>query len=251
MKTTSTLALTLGLLAVVGPLAAAPSLSRNPNGPRERSGGVAAAVDASLAIQTITQSTSTTVTAAASVSCNGGSPNFFHTDNSYYRGFTLSAFPALTLPQFLVQQVTIGVEQATGASGSQPATLTIWKATANPIGGAANPPGNNSVSTLAVSVPNQNLTLLPMILTTQPVMLVASDVLAVELFTPNGQPTSNTFFVGSNAGGQSAPSYIKAGPCGVNNISDLASIGFPNMHIIMQVLGNNQTPVELQEIGIE
>lgn len=251
MKTTPSLALALGLMTLVGPLVSAQSLSRNPNGPRERSGGVANAVDASLAAQTITQSTSTTITAANSVSCNGGSPNFFHTDNSYYRGFTLSAFPALTLPQFLVQQVTVGIEQATGASGSQPVTLTIWKATANPIGGAANPPGNNSVSTLAVSVPNQNLTQFPMILSTQPVLLVASDILAVELFTPNGQVASNTFFIGSNAGGQSAPGYIKAAPCGVNSITDLAGIGFPNMHVVMSVLGNNQTPVELQEIGIE
>jgi hypothetical protein len=251
MKTTSSLALTLGLVALVGPLVSAQSLSRNPNGPRERSGGVAAAADALLSAQTITQSTSLTVTAANSVSCNGGAPNFFHTDNSYYRGFTLSAFPALTLPQFLVQQVSIGVEQATGASGSQPVTLTVWKATANPIGGAPNPPGNNAVSTLATTVTNQNLTVVPLTLTTQPVLLVASDVLAVELFTPNGQATSNTFFVGSNASGQAGPSYIKAGPCGVNNISDTAGIGFPNMHIVMTVLGNNQTPVELQELGIE
>lgn len=41
-----------------------------------------------------------------------------------------------------------------------------------------------------------------------------------------------------------------AGACAVPTISDLAAIGFPGMHIVMQVLGNDQTPVELQTFGV-
>jgi hypothetical protein len=201
-----------------------------------------------LSQQTITQSTNPTSVVAGSVSCNAAG---LHTDNSYYRGMTLSTFPALTLPQFMVQQVTIGVEQATSTGGTQPVTLNIWKATANPISGGANPPGNNQVATQPVTVSDQSLTLLPMTLTTQPVLLVASDVLAVELFTPSGQAAGNSFFIGSNAAGQSGPSYIKAASCGLATIGDLAGIGFPNMHIVMSVLGNNQTPVELQGFDIK
>jgi hypothetical protein len=107
------------------------------------------------------------------------------------------------------------------------------------------------VSTQPVTVSNQTLSLLPVTLSTRPVMLVASDVLAVEVFTPNGQAASNEFFIGSNASGQSGPSYIKAADCGLATIGDLAGIGFPNMHVVMSVLGNNQTPVELQSFDAE
>lgn len=248
MRKVAMLLVTCGAVAL-GPSAQAQSFSRNPNPPRESTGGVA--FDLPDTVQTITQSTSTTIAAGNSVSCNQGAPNFRHTDNSYYRGMTLSTFPALTLPQFVVQQVTLGVEQATATAPPQPITVRIWNATANPISGAANPPGNNQVSSQAVNVTNQTLSLLPVTLTTQPLLLVASDVLAVEVFTPDGTIAGNTFFIGSNASGQSGPSYLKAVPCGVSTILDTASIGFPNMHIVMQVTGNNQTPVELQNISLE
>ncbi len=249
MKVLSLITLACGVGLTLGAHAEAPSFSRHSNPPTVTSGGIA--FELPDTIQTISQSTSTTVTAGGAVSCNGGAPNFRHTDNSYYRGMTLSAFPALTLPQFVVQQVNIGVEQATGTSGSQPITVRIWDATANPINGAPNPPGNTQVSSQAVTVTNQNLTLLPVTLTTQPLLLVASDILAVEVFTPNGSVPGNTFFIGANAGGQAGPSYLKAADCGVANITDTAGIGFPNMHIVMQVTGNNQTPVELQTISID
>lgn len=204
-------------------------------------------------IQTISQSTSTTVVAGSAVSCNGGTPNFFHTDNSYYRGMTLSAFPVLTMPQFVVQQITVGVEvaNAAGTGTTQPAIIRVFNATANPIGGAADPPGNNLLATESINISDQTLSLLPTTLTTQPLMLVATDIVAVEFFTPNGQTAGHEFFIGANGLGQAATSYLKAAPCGVTTITPTASIGFPNMHIVMQVTGNNQTPVELQGFDIE
>src|SRR6185436_1773755 len=54
---------------------------------------------------------------------------------------------------------------------------------------------------------------------------------------PDGQPNQNSFFIGSNNLGQSGPSYISAASCGIANPTNLASIGFPNMHIVMNVLG--------------
>ncbi|MEO8274960.1 MAG: hypothetical protein ABI639_02000 [Thermoanaerobaculia bacterium] len=201
---------------------------------------------------TITQSTSLTPT-VGSVSCNAGTPTFLHTDNSYYRGFTLSAFPALVEPQFVVQSVSIGVESAnaSGTGTTQPATVRIWAATANPISGAADPPGASTVSSEAINISDQTLSLLPVPLTTQPLFLVASGIVAVELFTPSGQAAGHSFFVGSNAGGQSGPSYIKAASCGLTTIGNLAGIGFANMHIVMTVTGNNQTPVELQQFSVD
>lgn len=233
--------------------AGAQTFSHNEDGPMAFTNQLAIPTFAPVptSAQTITQSTSMAVTSLNSIACAEATSPFRHFDNSYYRGLTLSTFPALTLPQFVVQQVTLGVEQAAAAGPAQPITFTIWKATANPIGGAANPPGNDNVSSQVESVSNQSLSLLPVTLATQPVLLVASDVLAVEVFTPNGIAAGNKFFIGSNALGQTGPSYLKAADCATATITNLATLGFGTMHIVMQVLGNNQTPVELQTFGVE
>jgi hypothetical protein len=199
---------------------------------------------------TISQSTSTTVTVGASVSCNGGAPGFFHTDNSYYRAFTLTAFnPPLTDLQFMVQSVTIGVETANDGGGvGQPISVLIYDSSANP---PTNATLGSALSTENVTVVDQVQTLLAVPLTTQPVLINASDILAVEIFTPNGQTSGHSFFMGSNAGGQSGPGFIKSAPCGITDITHLATIGFPNMHMVMQVSGNNQTPVELTTFSVD
>ncbi len=46
------------------------------------------------------------------------------------------------------------------------------------------------------------------------------------------------FFIGSNAVGQTAPSYLAAADCGVTEPTDTAAIGFPDMHIVMNVTGD-------------
>lgn len=199
----------------------------------------------------ITQSTNaTTVAAANSVSCNGGAPNFSHTDNSYFRAFTLSAFnPPLDQLQFMVQSVTIGIEaaNAAGVGTTQPVTIRIHSSTTNP-------PTNASLtllSTETVQVADQVATLLTIPLTTQPVFTVATEILVVEIFTPSGQVAGHSFFIGSNALGQSGPSFIRAASCGVAEITDLASISFSDMHIVMTVNGNSQAPVDLQSFTVD
>jgi hypothetical protein len=239
------LATLLGLslsLAVSGTAMAANSFSSNPNKNLQPSGGEALLPPGPASI---TQSTNPTTVVAGSVSCNAGG---LHTDNSYFRGFTLSAFnPPLDSVQFLVQNVTFAVEQATGATGSQPITLRLFDSSANP---PTNATIGAAISTQAITLPNQNLALFSQNLTTQPVLVNAADILAVEVFSPNGQTANNSFFVGSNGLGQSGPSFIRAADCGVAEITNLASIGFPNMHLIMTVSGNNQVPVELQTFEI-
>jgi len=239
--------LTLALLAAT---AQAQSLRRNPNGPTTPFGGIAPPSGV-LGATSITQSTNTaTITSGNSVSCNGGSPGFFHTDNSYYRAFTLSSFnPPLTSTQFLVQSVTIGIEtaNASGTGTTQPMTVNVYSSTTNP-------PTNASLtllSTANANVSDQALTSLTVPLTTQPVFTVATGILVIEIFTPSGQAAGHSFFIGSNALGQSGPSFIKAASCGITEITSLAAIGFPNMHIVMTVNGNSQAPVGLETFSIE
>ena len=65
----------------------------------------------------------------------------------------------------------------------------------------------------------------------------AGSELVVEIFTPDGQTAGHSFFIGSNNLGQTGPSYLLAADCGVTVPTPTGSIGFPGMHIVMNVTG--------------
>ncbi|HNB33923.1 MAG TPA: HYR domain-containing protein, partial [Bacteroidia bacterium] len=85
--------------------------------------------------------------------------------------------------------------------------------------------------------PDQNLTTMTVPMAAPP-SIPANAVLIVELFTPDGGGSNNSFFIGSNNSAQTGPSYISAADCGITTPTDLATIGFPNMHIILNVNGS-------------
>ncbi|MBL0202416.1 MAG: M36 family metallopeptidase [Chitinophagaceae bacterium] len=173
----------------------------------------------------LTQSASQ-VPVAGSVSCNAGG---LHTDNSYWRAYNLAT---AGLPSALtVTNVTFGIEQASG--GAQPVTVNLYTQNAGP----AFPGGTRTlVGTQAATVNNATLTTQTVTFTT-PVVVSNTAVLIVELFTPSGQATGRSFFIGSNPAAQTGPSYLSAATCGVNTPTDVGTIGFPNMHIILNVGG--------------
>ncbi len=176
---------------------------------------------------TITHSATQNIV-AGSVSCNAGG---LHTDNSYYRAFDLASF-GITDP-FDITLVEIGVETATGTGGSQPITCNLYTSTPAFPGGF---PGSLTlIGTAAVVVTDQALTILPIPITgTAP----AGSELVVEIFTPDGQTLGNGFFIGSNPDGETGPSYLLAVDCGISVPTPTATIGFPNMHIVMNVTGD-------------
>jgi len=57
-------------------------------------------------------------------------------------------------------------------------------------------------------------------------------------------PAGGRFFIGSNNAGQTAPSYIRSETCGISEPADTASIGFPGMHIVMNVTGSSGAPAD-------
>lgn len=175
---------------------------------------------------TLTQSTSQAITPLNSVSCNAGG---LHTENSYYRSFALSA-------DINVCEVQFGIETATGAAGSQPVTVNLYTGT-----GAF--PGTfntyTQIATTALSVPDQAATIFPAPISA---LATAGSNLVVEVLTPEGQTAGHSFFIGSNAGGESAPSYLRAPDCGVTTPTTTSTIGFPQMQIVMNVVGNPGGP---------
>jgi hypothetical protein len=205
--------------------------------------------------QTITQSSSQAITSLNSVSCNNG---IGHTDNSYYRAFTLSSFGITN--QFDIASVDIGVEVAsagvpvgpTGKNsisrntkggkgapsaplGTQPITIKLYTSSMPfPTGF----PGSlTQIGITNTTVADQSSTVINIPVTGS---APAGSQLVVEVFTPDGEAAGNLFFIGSNAAAETGPSYLRAAACGVTNPTTTAAIGFPNMHIVMNVNGCQQ-----------
>ena len=106
--------------------------------------------------------------------------------------------------------------------------------TQNP--GPAFPGGTRTqIASNEVYIANQSGTILtvPLVVT----LPAGTGELIMEVFTPNGQLAFNSFLIGSNAAGQTGASYISAAECAITTPIDLASVGFPNMHMILNVNG--------------
>jgi hypothetical protein len=175
----------------------------------------------------ITQSTSQAITPLNSVSCNNASG---HTDNSYWRAFNMNTFVGGA--QYNVSSVSFGVEEATGAGGTQPVTVRLYTNS-----GGAFPGGTRTqVATTTIQVLDSasgTVLSVPLVATVPAGTLE----LVMEVFTPNGQATGNFFFIGSNTAAETGPSYLSAADCGIANPTDTATIGFPDMNIVFNVLG--------------
>lgn len=181
------------------------------------------------------QTTSNAITPQNSVSCNAGG---IHTDNSYFRAYSLASYPA----GFDVCAVTVGIETAAsglqanrpaGGGPGQPLTVRLY----SNVGGAFPAGTRTQVGSATVTVADQSGTLLNVPVTGS---LPAGAELVVEAFTPDGTAGGNSFFIGSNNLGQSGPSYLQAPDCGVTAPTTTAAIGFPNVQIVLNAVG---TPV--------
>lgn len=176
----------------------------------------------------LTHSSSQAITALNSVSCNSAAG---HTDNSYWRAFSIAAFPG----GFNACEVEIGIEEATSGGGTQPVTVNIYSNT-----GGAFPAGTRVLQgTANLNVADQSATVLDAAVVAA---IPAGAEMVVEVFTPNGQASGNFFFIGSNAAAETGPSYLSAADCGIVNPTTTAAIGFANMHIVMNVRGSNAGP---------
>lgn len=175
--------------------------------------------------QVITQSATQTITPGNSVSCNNG---LNHTDNFYARGFVLSEH-SIAGP-WAVSQVEFAVEEARSNNSSLPATVNLYDGftvsgsvltMGSLIGsfGTNVPIGSGFFHQVAVSG------------------TVNSGLLGVEVFTPDGTTNADAMWIGSNADGQTHASYLRADACGITSLTDVASIGFPGMHVVMNVTG--------------
>jgi hypothetical protein len=178
---------------------------------------------------TITHSASQAVVAGNSVACSpdGG---FTTTENGYLRTFTLEDFGIFS--DFDVTQVSFGIESLSGVP--QTMTVNLFTLDAMPFIYA----NMTLIGTASATFNPQALTIVTVPVTGN---VPAGATLVVEVDAPNMSGVGG-FFIGSNSAGQTAPSYLRSASCGLPEPRDVATIGFPNMHIVMNVTGFAEPP---------
>jgi hypothetical protein len=176
---------------------------------------------------TLTHSNSQAITAGNTVACSpdGGLST---TANQFLRTFTLTDF-GLT-GDFDVTQVSFGIENL---SSAQNITVNLYT-----LDGTFTYANMTLIGTATAALSGQSLTIVTVPVTgTAP----AGSTLVVEIAAPNLSGVA-AFFPGSNTAGQTAPSYIASSACGIANPTSFAAIGFPNVHLVMNVTGTTEAP---------
>ncbi|MBC8098179.1 MAG: hypothetical protein H7Y11_01940 [Armatimonadetes bacterium] len=189
----------------------------------------------------ITHSNSQVVEVFNSVSClvsDIDNTPLYNLDNSFVRAFKLSDFGITNDIQ--VQNVQIGIEASlpkNGEGDTQPVNVNLFVLET----------GDDVVNANLVFVSGASY-FVPQIASTETMSYYAdfpvnglvffNQTLVVEIYVPEA-PTSNTFgdrfFIGSNNDGQTDPSYLYAPDCDIEDLTDLAALGYPNMHVVMNV----------------
>jgi subtilisin family serine protease len=170
---------------------------------------------------TITHSSSQDVTMGNSVRCTGS-------QTQWLRTFTLEDFDIKG--EFAVTNVSFGVELA-GANTD--VTVNLYE-----LDGDLVYANMTQIGTADVTLEQQALTMVDV-----PVTGNATGTLVVEVVS------SGDFFIGSNAGRETAPSYIASGVCGNAEPVTTAEIGFPNMHTVLNVTG--EVPFEVPWLDVQ
>jgi hypothetical protein len=196
---------------------------------------VALLLAGSAAAQIVTLSQSlnpNTITPNNTIACTAGNPpTVTSQDNGYFRSYSLAA---ITQPIDIVS-VRFAVEQVGTTSPSGfPMLIRLYN---DPNGGAPSPYASLQLrKTESFSLlPSASNTIVIQPMTGTTVTFNPGEFLVVEVFAPVGTPVGATFFLGSNAAGQTAPTYIRSQACAIPDPVTTATIGYPNMHAIIDV----------------
>jgi hypothetical protein len=179
---------------------------------------------------TITQSTSQAIILGNSIACSTGDPNYYHREGSFWRAFNMGTFTGSQ--QFNISSVSFGIEFAQSpAGGGQPATVRLY--TNN---GVAFPAGTRSeIASKPIIIVNQQQEILVVPITAT--VPAGTEELVMEVDVPDGLLDQNVLFLGSNPVIQTGPSYVSSNTCGNGIPTDVATVGFPDVHWVFNVNG--------------
>ncbi|HWU89901.1 MAG TPA: hypothetical protein VN253_21715 [Kofleriaceae bacterium] len=192
-------------------------------------------IDAPPPQVTLSQNTSTTVT-GGSFAC---SLNNITLENSYYRVFAL-ADHGIT-GGFQVQMVTFGIQTAAagGTQIAQAAQVKLGRYMGSAGGTTLDLAQVMPISSAAIMIPNRGPSSIDVPITGT----IPGGDLIVELVIPDGRAALNTFFVGTNAAGESKPGYVRSPACNVVAPTGMNALGMqhspplPKADLIMTVRG--------------
>ena len=170
----------------------------------------------------LSQTTSQDIIDGNSVLCASGAE---HAENRFFRVYDLAAMGIVG--DINVESVGFGVQYAVGVGGTQSLEARLYS-----LAGTLDVANLTLIASQSAEISDMALGYFNI-----PVSAVIPEntVLVVELYIPDGIALGNQFMPGSNNLGQSGPTYIITSPCGFNNFADMAGIGFPDMHIVLNL----------------
>ncbi len=175
----------------------------------------------------LTQSVTQDIISGNSIACADQGSGFTY-ENHYTRAFDLPTFGINGA--FAVCEVEFAVEAALSVAESQTMTVALYSAESGSFPGGALTP----IGSATVVIPDQDQSYVTVPVTgTAP----AGSELVVDVASSDGTIELAAFYIGSNAAGQTAPGYLTAPNCGFTTPTDLASVGAPDMHIVINVRG--------------
>lgn len=184
----------------------------------------------------LTQSSDESViTPLNSVACTDGVE---HTENSYLRRFLSSEVPG----GFTTKEFDMAIESASSVAGTQDIFVNVYSIADADAFLFANMTLEGTSGAFAIPDGDSTFFSIPVVAT-----IAAGSGMVVEIFQDDatGTGSGELLWIGSNAIGQSAPSYIASASCGIFEPTDMTDIGFPGMMHIMGVDGTLGAPPTL------
>jgi len=167
------------------------------------------------------------ITPGNSVTCSGG--GIITVDNSFYHVYDLDDYPNIIDTAFFVRML-VGAEETSGGVYNivgKVHTLVGAPMLANLTLIAAD--------TIAI-LPDSTLYRIPIPFSDG--YAFPGDSLASELHLPAN--TTASFYPASNTSPESSPTYLVASGCSINDFTTTATVGFPSMHLIMNLYVNQK-----------
>ena len=201
------------------------------NGPAGSASIADVNVSQSRAPVVITHSVTQTIDAGASVICQYGAN--VPAENEFYREFDLSGFFGIS-GVFNVSAVEFALENVTGPYSI---TVNLYSSTSVFPGGWPASYVLQGTNTVIVDAPNSlSIVSVPVVAS-----IPAGERLLYEVVFPDTGGVGPTVEIGMNDDGQTDVSWIMAPACGIGSPTDYAAIGFPNSHLIMNVVGEESS----------
>ena len=183
---------------------------------------------------TCSQSLDSTVVAGNGVACSNGGIDL---GNQYLRRYDTNSDCGTGASR--VVGVSFGVETAVGdpVTGLQQVRVRAYSI---PTGADFLYANMTVEAEVMVDVPDGDLQTLVANFAAPAIILPGSD-LVLEVATLNDGTEGNVYFPGANDLGQTGASYIASAPCGINDPTDYAAIGFPSAALVLDALFTDLT----------